>query len=183
MTIEAISFIFGILLIGTSLLGGGFQAREINVPKIGNTGRIVCAVLGGAFIVLGIVLNPAPKSANSAESTTNPKEGDNWIGFQVINRLGEKQVSEQVRVVIDGQVKGTITVSELHPQADLLVSIPRAGRYHYQLIVSTVFMGKNNELVDVDGAGEGYINVTNGAIYELEGNMSGGIWRVALIQR
>lgn len=57
MTIETMAFVLGAILIAASVFGGGFEIREIKLPHIGASGRIVAAVVGGAFVLLALAIN------------------------------------------------------------------------------------------------------------------------------
>lgn len=54
MTIEVISFLIGAILIGTAVVGGGFEIREIKMPHVGAGVRIVSLVVGSGFLMLGL---------------------------------------------------------------------------------------------------------------------------------
>lgn len=54
MTIEAISFLIGGILIGTAIVGGGFEIKEIKMPRVGAGVRLVSLVVGSAFVMLGL---------------------------------------------------------------------------------------------------------------------------------
>ena len=57
MSLETMSFILGGILIGASLFGGGLEIKELKVPKIGSSSRVLCAIVGFVFVGLAIVLN------------------------------------------------------------------------------------------------------------------------------
>ncbi len=54
MTIEVISFIIGGILIGTAIVGGGFEIKEIKMPRVGAGVRIVSLVVGSGFVLLAM---------------------------------------------------------------------------------------------------------------------------------
>lgn len=54
MTIEVISFLIGGILIGTAIVGGGFEIKEIKMPRVGAGVRIVSLVVGSLFLMLGL---------------------------------------------------------------------------------------------------------------------------------
>jgi hypothetical protein len=54
MTIEVISFIIGGILIGTAVVGGGFEIREIKMPRVGAGVRITSLVVGSGFLLLSM---------------------------------------------------------------------------------------------------------------------------------
>ena len=50
MTIETLSFILGALLVLAGILGGGFEIKEVKIPKISGVTRFIAMVVGLAFI-------------------------------------------------------------------------------------------------------------------------------------
>jgi hypothetical protein len=54
MSIEVISFLIGGILIATSIVGGGFEIKEIKMPRVGAGARVVSLVVGSGFLVLGL---------------------------------------------------------------------------------------------------------------------------------
>lgn len=54
MTIEVVSFIIGGILIGTAVVGGGFEIREIKMPRVGAGVRITSLVVGSGFLLLSM---------------------------------------------------------------------------------------------------------------------------------
>lgn len=61
MEVSVITLIFGCILLAVGILGGGFQLKEMNVPKVGKVSRSISAFLGIFFILFGIGLeNPEP---------------------------------------------------------------------------------------------------------------------------
>jgi hypothetical protein len=54
MTIEVVSFIIGGILVGTAIVGGGFEIKEIKMPRVGAGVRIVSMVVGSGFLLLAM---------------------------------------------------------------------------------------------------------------------------------
>lgn len=54
MTIEVVSFIIGGILVGTAIVGGGFEIKEIKMPRVGAGVRIVSLVVGSGFLLLAM---------------------------------------------------------------------------------------------------------------------------------
>jgi hypothetical protein len=54
VTIEVISFIIGGILIGTAIVGGGFEIKEIKMPRVGAGVRIASLVAGSGFVLLAM---------------------------------------------------------------------------------------------------------------------------------
>jgi hypothetical protein len=56
MSIEAMSFILGGLLVAVGLLGGGIEIRELKVPAISQISRVLSFIVGIVFIGLTLFL-------------------------------------------------------------------------------------------------------------------------------
>jgi hypothetical protein len=54
MTLEVISFAIGGLLIATAIVGGGFEIKEIKMPRVGPGARSGALVVGTLFILMGL---------------------------------------------------------------------------------------------------------------------------------
>lgn len=77
MTIEVVAFIIGGILIGTAIVGGGFEIKEIKMPRVGAGVRIVSLVVGSGFILLAMgiwgVNNPNLIANTPATSALAPE--------------------------------------------------------------------------------------------------------------
>lgn len=64
------AFLFGALLFLIAILGGGFEVKEIKIPKVNLLGRSISTVAGAAFMCLGLLLtaeeNPVRSSKDAA---------------------------------------------------------------------------------------------------------------------
>jgi hypothetical protein len=58
MTPQSMSFIFGAILLGVAILGGGFEVKEIKVSNVSLGVRIIAGIVGLCFIVLGFWQQP-----------------------------------------------------------------------------------------------------------------------------
>src|SRR5260370_14892253 len=123
MTPQIISFVFGAFLIFIGLLGGGFEVRELKIPKVGLGVRILAIVGGLFFMTLGIGIQ--------SNGTTPEKANSSPVNFTISDDLGEEQVSEQVTVVLDGRNVGDLTVNEQYPSSTIPLTVPQEGRYSY----------------------------------------------------
>jgi hypothetical protein len=88
MTIEVVAFIIGGILIGTAIVGGGFEIKEIKMPRVGAGVRIVSLVVGSGFLMLSmgiwslnnpqLLVDNVPTNALRADAQTTsvaPEEG------------------------------------------------------------------------------------------------------------
>jgi hypothetical protein len=53
MTLQAMSFIFGALLLAVAILGGGFEVKEIKISNVSLGVRIISGLVGILFVGLG----------------------------------------------------------------------------------------------------------------------------------
>lgn len=78
MTIEVISFIIGGILIGTAIVGGGFEIKEIKMPRVGAGVRIVSLVAGSGFVLLAMGI----WGANNPHLLVQPEMGNAFMAAQ-----------------------------------------------------------------------------------------------------
>jgi regulator of protease activity HflC (stomatin/prohibitin superfamily) len=82
LSMGVVAFIFGAVLVLIALIGGGIEIREAHVPEVTRNTRIVAAVVGLAFIGLGIWFTiqgqesgtkvvTAPTNTSQAATTTS----------------------------------------------------------------------------------------------------------------
>jgi hypothetical protein len=63
------AFLFGALLFLVDILGGGFEVKEVKIPKVNLLGRSVSTVAGAGFICLGLVLTAQENPLSSKEAS------------------------------------------------------------------------------------------------------------------
>jgi hypothetical protein len=61
MTLETLSFIFGALLFLVGLIGGGFEVKELKLPKVGWPIRLISIIVGAFFIAISLLGIIKPK--------------------------------------------------------------------------------------------------------------------------
>jgi hypothetical protein len=178
MSIELLAFVFGILLLFVAIVGGGFELRELKVPRVGKVARVVSALLGVLFLMVGfsgstmepIGQAPAQAKTNETPVTTPappaPPEPADPVDFTVVDQLGELQITEQITVQIDGRKVGTLTVDTVHETSELTVTVPEPGRYDYTLESQTMF-DHDGEPVEIPGYGTGEIDVKDGSSFSV----------------
>ena len=54
MSIQLVAFAFGCFLLMVTILGGGFEIKEIKVPKVGGASRLAACLAGALFLCGGI---------------------------------------------------------------------------------------------------------------------------------
>jgi hypothetical protein len=72
MAIQMAVFAFGSLLMLVAILGGGFEVKELKVPKVGRASRLAACACGMLFIFLGIHLD---RPAAPAAAAPQPQKG------------------------------------------------------------------------------------------------------------
>jgi hypothetical protein len=174
LSVQLLAFFFGILLLFVAIVGGGFEIRELKVPRVGWVTRVVSAVVGAFFLTIGfpgITATDAPAGLASAQAegtrpaATTATTTQAPVDFVIRDELGEGQITEQISVHIDGRMVGTLTVDAVHPSSSLTVTVPKAGTHDYILDSRTTFDG--DEPVEIPGHGSGQIDVRAGASFSV----------------
>jgi hypothetical protein len=181
MNIAVLAFGLGALLLLVGILGGGFEIKELKIPKVGWPPRLVALLAGACFIVLGIGQNAsvsAPPSPNiplvrgDVSKPTPPVANEEPVEFSIYDQLGQNEISEQVTILLEGRRVGTLTVNEEYPgPAMISVTVPQTGRYSYTAEATAAF-DFDGERRDFACAGQGTINVRRGKIFDLRGSIN-----------
>lgn len=153
MNPELLLLAVGALLLVTGLLGGGFELRELKIPKVGRVARVLATGAGVLCIVLGIGMTSV------AEPTPPPDPVDTPVRFTISDSLGPTQISEQVTVILDGRRVGDLTVNLDYPETELEVSVPEPGQHHYTVAVSSIELAEDGSMVELTGTGHGTVLV------------------------
>jgi hypothetical protein len=190
MSIEIASFVFGGILLFVGVLGGGFELKELKVPKVGTGVRLLAAVLGIVFISVGFgshsenppraVDNTDHNLVHAGPPPLSPPE-DGPVEFTLIDDLGQGEVSEQVSILIDGKDVGNLTVSQDYPHCKIMVTVPHSGQHSYTVEATTIFSDAQGRF-RYNGAGQGMIDVQRGKTYSLRGSITGNTLFVSLKQ-
>jgi Polyglycine hydrolase-like, structural repeat len=72
MSVESMAFILGGLLVAVAILGGGIEVRELKIPSVGRTSRVLAFIVGAVFISLAVFLNPPEKDTHPSANTSAP---------------------------------------------------------------------------------------------------------------
>jgi hypothetical protein len=54
LDLNAITFLFGAGLLAVAILGGGFEVKELKVPKVGGLARFLSGVVGAVFVLIAL---------------------------------------------------------------------------------------------------------------------------------
>jgi hypothetical protein len=171
MSPEVIIGGLGALLIVTAVLGGGFELRELKVPRIGRFARLISAVLGCVCVLLsvGIAVNTAPSAVAAPQGGRGPDpETSTLIHFTVTDELGDAQVTEQVSIVLDGRRVGDLTVDQDNPASSMQHSLRGPGQYSYTLSSWSREYAFDGTEVAVQGSGQGTITIEDGDVLAVQ---------------
>jgi hypothetical protein len=160
--------VLGGLLILAAVIGGGFEVKEVKIPKIGGGARTLAGFSGILLLALGVGMHKEDSNHTNNEKSV--------VTFLIVDSLGENQVSEQVRVLIDGKEVGILGINEHYPNCNITVSVPRPGQYSYVLEAKAVFRNLHGQLYEIVGVGQGNIFVSHGKKYELASTITGDTW-------
>ena len=181
MSVAVLAFVLGGVLLLTGILGGGFEVKEVKIPKVGGLARVLSAATGIVFIVVGVgTADAGPGPTDSPRHGESSEPPASAVTFTIEDQLGDGQISEKVEILIDGALKGTMSVNRDYRDAVLTVAVPRAGRYSYTIRAVAYFEGQDDEYA---GTGQGMIEVTAGKKFELEAGISGNTWLVTLTEK
>jgi hypothetical protein len=172
MSVNALAFVFGAFLVLTAIVGGGFEIKELKVPKVGWLPRFAATIAGVAFILLGIGMTV--QSTSSAQARDVPdaspapvvhhraaaKPVDVIVGDELLASIG---IDEHVSVWIDGKIAGTLGVDAVHQDAVIRVSLT-PGLHSYSLESDSGF-DLDGSAVNVQGDGQGQIDVARGKVF------------------
>lgn len=170
MTIPLVTFALGGILILVSVLGGGFEVRELKIPKVNWITRLMAAVAGMLFIVVAIGIDQ--KVSRPEDSTTSlikdeqvpPPAPPKRINFVVTDELGENQVLEATTVYINGSHIGDFSLNPQLPRASLAGWASSAGAYNYHL-QTLLQVNREDGQARLQCRGEGIVHLVEGARY------------------
>ena len=179
LTGDVLILLLGGLLVLSGIIGGGFEIKEIKIPKIGTISRILASIAGIVLIFVGVGM----RDQASQPATSMNSDPPSLSTFSIFDNLGEDQVSEQVRILIDGKEVGTLTVSEDYQYSGINVTVPTAGRHGYDLEATAKFRDEDGRIYTIIGGGQGSINVSAGKVFELTSTIIGSTWMARMEER
>lgn len=180
MTVEFVVISLGALLLLTGIIGGGFEIRELKIPQVGRIARILSTVVGIMLMLTGIGMAAQPSSTDSPPTVSQDQPA---TAFTIFDRLGENQLSEQATILVDGKIVGNLTVNSDFPDAQTTVTVPQPGQHSYTVEASANFYDpETGKPFFYTGAGQGMIQVHDGANFRLARSVSGNSWIVSLVE-
>jgi hypothetical protein len=124
-----------------------------------------------------------PEPSNGHENSITVASRPSPVVFSIHDRLTEGAISEQLTILIDGKVVGTITASEHYPNSMMNVTVPEIGKYSYTVDGSIVFNDQNTMAeYAYPCAGQGMINVEAGKKFSLGLSLSGNAAIITLFE-
>jgi hypothetical protein len=167
----------GLLLI--AILGGGFEIRELRIPKVERLPPRILAGIGGLlFVILGMSVGAASDSRSEKEGLPRllahdqPKSQESpRIRFVIFDELEPHHIAsdhrEQAAIRIDGIPVGTLTVNEYFPKSELIVHVANEGQHSFAIEATAIFR-INNTLAEVNCFGTGTIDVATDSRFLFE---------------
>jgi Bacterial tandem repeat domain 1 len=103
MAIDTISFLLGGLLVAVSVLGGGIEVKELKIPAVGQTSRLLSFFAGLLFVGLAVYLrSPSilPLSPTEDPGASQGKEekgatpAEEWANARLYQKAFEQKSGE-----------------------------------------------------------------------------------------
>lgn len=141
MTAESVLLLLGAALMFVALLAGRARARAIGPARAGPALRGALAAAGVLCVVAALILL----------STDDGHVPAGAVSVEITDELSSHQVSERIKVFLDGRDVGVVEVDEHAPKARLSVTVPKAGRYAYRLEAQRQVNGRKPTKVQSDG--------------------------------
>jgi len=185
MSIELIAFCAGIILLLIAIIGGGIKIKEIEVPLLSKSGRILFALLGFFLLCWTTITTFKPSlPSNSAILITSSsekversnEESSNAsteievlpappVKFSISDTLWPDQKQETIDLLLDEKYIGTIKISETKKVSSVYLKAPKEGTYEYRLTGKLIRKSKTDEEFQVLLSGGGSIEIFEGAKY------------------
>lgn len=94
MTPEAVALLGGLLFLLIAIVGGGFTAREIIMPRVPLWARAASLIVGVALVVPYFAADPSPTPLGDAAAHTAPPRASAAPQEGVVHEDSERDVSE-----------------------------------------------------------------------------------------
>jgi hypothetical protein len=187
MTMELVVFALGALLLLIGIVGGGFELKEVKIPRVGRVARVLATTAGTVLILAGISMVAQPIVNGSSPGSSPPPIATESkavpVTFKITDQLGDGQLSEQVTVLLHGRRVGNLTVNSDFPYSEIIVTVNEPGVYSYTVEATAWFVNREtNEPFQYTGVGQGMIQVDYGSVFTVVGSASGNSWVVTLVE-
>lgn len=118
----------------------------------------------------------APEEPESEKAADPEQDFIPDVTFSIITGLGQggnfAVVEGQTAVYVDGRYEGDLVVNARNPVEVLDITVPAPGRYSYAL-ESLLIINSGGQLIPLNCAGQGIVDVDHGADFEVWGSMAG----------
>lgn len=161
------------------MLASAGDSREWCMGSNVIAGTIATVVGGLILLVLGVWLG-VPGGSN-VPSPDPPSPSSEPVTFEIRDRLGPQQVSEQVTVIIDGERAGVLNVDQGNTD-DEISHTASPGSHSYTVEATATFQDPYGMVYQASGTGQGTIEVQQGSAFEVYGSVSGSTWQISLIE-
>jgi hypothetical protein len=141
MSGELLLLLVGVAFILAAVVDVRPRERSIRLAQLDRWPRIATAATGALCVsAASIVL-----LSDEPNSTTGP------VTEAVTDELDPTEISETVRVFVDGRHAGVLKVDSRVPRARLNVTVARAGRHEYATRATIALKGKPAKRTSFDG--------------------------------
>ena len=108
-----------------------------------------------------------PVVIQTAKADPVPAPQPKPVKFKLVDNLdvAAGQVSEDVKVYIDGKLVADLSVNQSNLTDSTTVEVPKPGNYSYSLS-SQVYVNQYGQLYPIQASGEGVIKVSEGSVFE-----------------
>jgi hypothetical protein len=141
MTDGSVLLVLGAALMLVAALAGRPRARAIGLARAGRAARGALAATAVLCVVAAVIL----RGSDERDVPAGP------ITVEITDDLIPGQLSERIRVFLDGHDVGVVAVDERAPKARLSVTVPKAGRFAYTLQSTRQVNGRQPTRVDTTG--------------------------------
>lgn len=122
MPAELLLTVGAVAVVGAALAGQR-RVRALGHDRALRTARIALASTGVLCLVSGLIL----LSGSTAEAPAGP------VRVTIEAELAPEELSEEVRVFLDGRDRGVVRVDKRSPVSRLAVTVDALGRHDYRL--------------------------------------------------
>jgi hypothetical protein len=157
MTAATMFLLFGGGLLLIAILGGGFEIREVKIPKVEKGPRILSAVVGVLSLIVGLIAG-VEDTPNEPPYEQPKRLISHRIQFSIFDELTNEWITEQFKIKIDGHPVGTLSTNKEYPKSEFVVKVDNEGQH--SLVVQATAI--NNQRLKLNCYRTGMIDVAEG---------------------
>jgi hypothetical protein len=155
----------GAALLAATALACTPQLRAVGLPELGRTPRLSGVAAGVLCVAAGLILLGSADYDSPAGA----------VRTTIVAELSPGEISEEIRVFLDGRDVGVVRADARSPKAHLPVTVTRTGRHDYRLRSTVKLRGKpvevarrSSQVVVGDGSRLGIYYGPDGAVYLMD---------------